>query len=308
MSLAYKIFVTSPSDYWLTPSQKAIKQKIVEKLLADGFEVELMGELGMPYTQVPVWDFERTERIMRCCQGCIVIGFPRWHDAVVIHNESVIDQGNLITEFSHFEGALAYARHLPILSLIENGIPTRGILHDSQPFVGIPRAADESFVTHDEKFTRSYARWRDQVKKRYHIFFGYSGAASGTAALIIKFLKNRGVQVRDWQDFQTTGSILQQIKNADQSCLGGLFLMTADDSQTKEGSTILVPRDNVVFEAGYLINSKGEERVQIILEQGAKLLADLGSQIYLSLADRNNIASIETKLMTFIEERLSIIS
>jgi predicted nucleotide-binding protein len=37
-----------------------------------------------------------------------------------------------------------------------------------------------------------------------------------------------------------------------------------------------VPRDNVLFEAGYFIQAKGKDRVLIVREAGAKMPADLG--------------------------------
>jgi hypothetical protein len=41
-------------------------------------------------------------------------------------------------------------------------------------------------------------------------------------------------------------------------------------------TTQAVPRDNVVFEAGYFIRAKGKDRVLIVREAGAKTPADLG--------------------------------
>src|SRR5690349_8468210 len=78
----FKIFVSVPLDYTLTPEQKLVKHKVLDMLRADGFEIELMGEFGMPYTQEKIWNHERTGRIIRCCQGFVAIGFPRWYDAV----------------------------------------------------------------------------------------------------------------------------------------------------------------------------------------------------------------------------------
>ena len=53
-----------------------------------------------------------------------------------------------------------------------------------------------------------------------------------------------------------------------------------------------VPRDNVVFEAGYFTSAKGKDHVLIIRETGAKMPADLGGDIFASLQDKSKIAPI----------------
>jgi predicted nucleotide-binding protein len=299
----FKVFVSGPADYLLTPNQKSVKHKILEMIEADGFEIQFMGERGMPFTREKQWNMRRVDQIMRCCQGAVTIGLPRWYDAVTLPSPD--ERFNLITEFSHCEDTLAFAHQLPVLRIIEDGVPTRGSLVNTNDLAFIPQNATADSLANDPRFLSSYNLWRDNVKKRYHVFFGYSGAASSTAALIKNFLISCGIRVRDWQEFQTAGTILQQIEKANKTCLGGLFLFTSDDIISSATGNVSIPRDNVIFEAGYFVSSKGDERVQIILEKDTKFLADMGGQIYLPLEDRNNIASIETKLLKFVENRLS---
>ena len=61
-----------------------------------------------------------------------------------------------------------------------------------------------------------------------------------------------------------------------------------------------MPRDNVVFEAGYFIHAKGKDRVLVVREEGAKMPADLGGDIYASLPDRNHIGPILESLRRFV--------
>jgi predicted nucleotide-binding protein len=61
-----------------------------------------------------------------------------------------------------------------------------------------------------------------------------------------------------------------------------------------------VPRDNVVFEAGYFIGLKGKRNVLIVREAGSKMPADLGGDIYASLPDKADIAPIERALAGFM--------
>ena len=82
-----------------------------------------------------------------------------------------------------------------------------------------------------------------------------------------------------------------------------IFLFTKDDA-IEGNEKKAAPRDNVVFEAGYFAAAKGRERVLIILEEGAKMPADLGGNIYLSLSDRNDTRPIETAIRNFVDKRL----
>jgi predicted nucleotide-binding protein len=69
-----------------------------------------------------------------------------------------------------------------------------------------------------------------------------------------------------------------------------------------------VPRDNVVFEAGFFANAKGPERVLIIREEGAKMPADLGGDIYAPLPRRNrarpDISVVEPRIRRFLTSAL----
>ena len=103
-------------------------------------------------------------------------------------------------------------------------------------------------------------------------------------------------------DFDPARSILQQIESASQRCSAGVFLFTKDDELVKVGSkSRSVPRDNVVFEAGYFAGTKEKSRVLIVLQDGAKMPADLGGDIYASLSDSGNIDSIKPVLRQFAE-------
>jgi predicted nucleotide-binding protein len=55
---------------------------------------------------------------------------------------------------------------------------------------------------------------------------------------------------------------------------------------------------------GLFIQEKGRERVLIVREKGAKMPADVGGGIYLSLKDRTDIATIQMKLLDFITKRI----
>ena len=87
-----------------------------------------------------------------------------------------------------------------------------------------------------------------------------------------------------------------------QRCSAGIFLFTGDDPLTDRAhKDKAVPRDNVVFEAGYFSHAKGKGHVLIIREAGAKMPADLGGDIYASLQDKSKIAPIKETIRRFID-------
>ena len=81
------------------------------------------------------------------------------------------------------------------------------------------------------------------------------------------------------------------------------MLLTKDDEFLGE-ENYAAPRDNVIFETGLFMEAKGRDRVLVIREEGAKVPADIGGSIYLSLRDREDIAPNHTKLLDFVEKRL----
>ncbi len=62
-----------------------------------------------------------------------------------------------------------------------------------------------------------------------------------------------------------------------------------------------MPRDNVVFEAGYFSALKGKAKVLIVRESGAKMPADLGGDIYAALANKEHIEPIKPVLRKFMD-------
>ena len=62
-----------------------------------------------------------------------------------------------------------------------------------------------------------------------------------------------------------------------------------------------VPRDNIIFEAGYFIGLKGKQSVLIIRETGSKLPANTGGDIYAALDRKRDITPIKKTLSAFID-------
>lgn len=129
------------------------------------------------------------------------------------------------------------------------------------------------------------------------VFFAYCSEASKTARAIEKYLKSLGLRVINWaNDFSEGKSILDEIHAAISSCKYGVFLFTPDDDPVNEDEKQRTPRDNVIFEAGYFMSAHGRDRTKIIIQKGAKILADYGGHIYIPLEDPNNISTIKGRL------------
>jgi hypothetical protein len=110
--------------------------------------------------------------------------------------------------------------------------------------------------------------------------------------------------IGDWEiNFSPGPTILEELVQASRSCLGAVMLLTRDD-ELAGNSALAVPRDNVIFEMGMFMEAKGRERVLVVLEEGAKLPADIGGGIYLSLKDRSDISPIHSGLLSFIRSRI----
>jgi len=232
---------------------------------------------------------------MRKCVGAVVFGFPRW----------TVSGLRLLGEYNHYEGAVALTRGLPVLLLREQGVVNRGVVWTGggKTITSLPEDADESWRKSDE-FTKRFKAWLRELGARKDVFLGYCSKSAGTAAQIQLRLEKCGASVLNWaMDFRAGGSILDEIENARAACSCGVFLFSEDDplKGTADGAA---PRDNVVFEAGYFMSSKGSERCLIVRHGEAKMPADVGGSIYVHLAKTADVGSIEGRLSDFLTRNL----
>jgi predicted nucleotide-binding protein len=140
-------------------------------------------------------------------------------------------------------------------------------------------------------------------------FLGYSTQATNVGTRIYRYIKERDVGVYDWQDPpEQTGSILEVIETAERLTNAGIFLFMSDDTLVESHPSPAggerhrhIPRDNVVYEAGYFAGKKGRNRTFIILEKGAKLPSDLNGIKYHEITNREDISPIVVELNKFIK-------
>src|SRR6185503_14880113 len=291
-----RVFVSASSNRNLDARRAALKAAILQKVSGAGFEPQEFWESGM--AENLAWSFENVNGVMKKCVGAIVIGFPRWQI-------SAQSSGGLVGEYNHYEGAVALSHNLPTFLLAENGVENRGVVWTGggKPITFIPEDAQPSWLE-DNDFQKGFKAWLRDVRARKDIFLGYCSQNIGTAALIENRLTGEGATVHNYMmDFRAGTSILYEIASAASCCSAGIFLFAENDPlEGVDGGA--APRDNVVFEAGYFMNSKGPERCLIIREGKAKMPADLGGAIYLHLNGPGDIASIESRLTGFLNNNL----
>jgi hypothetical protein len=292
-----RVFVSATSDQSLDERRRQLKAAIIRKIQDAGYSPQEFWEMGI--AEDLAWNFDNVDHVMRQCVGAIVIGFPRW----IMSGENYTIR--LVGEYHHYEGAIAIALGLPLLIIAEEGVESRGIVWSGggRTITHLPGDANPNWVDGPE-FTRRFTAWLGALAARRDVFLGYCGKSKGIAAQIQLLLQKHGATVRNWaMDFRPGVSILNEIEAARAACSCGIFLFSEDDPlQDVPGGA--APRDNVVFEAGYFISSKGASRCLIIREGDAKMPADLGGSIYVSLKKDEDIATIEGRLVQFLEMNL----
>jgi hypothetical protein len=292
-----------PANQWLSEDQNALKWAIVGRIERLGYRTEIFFDpriTAKGLASGKAWSASRADSVTRRCIGAAILGFPRWH---VTQNSLPLP---LPTEYNHYEAAIAYTMKLPLLVFVQQDVMRRCVFDGSYgPFIGVfPTNADQTWLESPEAEV-TFHHWQIELEKRRDIFLGYCGSSAGTANNLKRFLeKEIGVTVLDWRsDFQPAGSILERIVEAADQCAAGIFLFTKDDPLPlldPNAPAQAVPRDNVLFEAGYFVSSKGKSRVLIVLESGAKMPADLGGDIYAKLSDKSNIEPIEKTVRDFV--------
>lgn len=296
-----RIFVSLPADQWLTKQENRTKWAIVEAVEGLGYTAEIfLDPRGTASLAAPqAWSALAFEEVMRRCEGCVILGFPRWRIP------SNLGEVQLPTEFNHYEGAVAYTLGLPLLVFVQAGVLRRVVFDGTyKGWVGIiPPKPTPKWLTTSE-FTVPFGQWRRQLDQRRDVFLGYCSASEKVATQVADLLKRLGHSVLDWAaDFDPANTILTRIAEAAGRCGAGIFLFTKDDELSSDnGKARAAPRDNVVFEAGYFIAHKDKPRVLIVRESGAKMPADLGGDIYASFDSRSSVASeIEPTVRRFLE-------
>jgi hypothetical protein len=299
-----RIFISGPRDEYLDDRRNKLKWGIVRKIEELGYEPQVFGspEGGRGLAaDMGSWTAEAAWKVMCRCVGAAILGFPIWKGSAITDGKAV----SLVSEYCHYEGALAASLSLPTLAVLETGSEERGSFarYGGPSTIKVPIAADETWADGQE-FSNFLNRWKANIEKRKDVFLAYSSGAQQAAEGVRNILNALNVTFIDWQNFPGGRSILEEIEAAASLTSGGIFLFTADDNQLVGDEKIAAPRDNVIYEAGFFAHAKGHERALIVRETGAKMPADLGGIIYENLLIRTDTSALETRIKRFLDESI----
>ncbi len=302
MQITRRVYVSLPADSWLPSNLNDLKWGVVEEIQKLGYVPEIFtNPKGTPgLASAKSWSPDGADDIARRCTGAVILGIPRWR-----FKDDQGEQMLLPTEFNHYEGALARTLGLPTLVLAHQDVMRRVVFDfNFGGYIGrFPEDADLGWLYSDE-FRVPFGYWKALLDDRRDVFLGYCSSSSDTAKMIKRCITSLGARVLDWQtDFIPGRTIIDQIEQAASRSIAGIFLFTKDDDlDLPDVSTAdrSAPRDNVVFEAGYFSGLKGKRNVLIVREVGSKMPADLGGDIYASLADKDDISAIEKTMESFL--------
>ena len=223
MTVVRRIFVSGPRERYLDPRRAALRQAVLAEIEKLGYQMTAFGTPagGVGDAAGETWSRERAIDALRRCVGAVLLGFPYAHANDVA----------LVTEYCHYEGALASMLGLPILALLESGTAERGAFDPraGTPVCALPPDATAEWVT-TPAFQEFLGNWARKVEKRRDVSLGYTTSAKPIAQAIRDSLEGGGVRVIDWdRDFRKAGSILSEIQNAAALCSGAILLFTRDE-------------------------------------------------------------------------------
>ena len=306
-----RLFISAPVDGRLTPNRIKQKNAIINRIAAQGFETIGFepAAWNAATTLTKLWSVERTCAWLRHCDGMVILALAKDRVEIfsAVGDEAKISVGrkvNRASTFNHLEGGLAISIGLPVLLLIEQGVPTDGVFATGNRILEIPARGFDAWLA-GSHFDDLVNRLSHQLCERRDIFLGYCSKANSHALLIRDYLEAEGLTVLDWsRDFRHGGAtILEEIERASLRCRSAIFLFTKDDELAQHPGS--VPRDNVVLEAGYFTRSLGKSRVAIVKQKGTKMPVDFGGIIYQSFEDESDLKQVCPKLFEFVHNALS---
>jgi hypothetical protein len=119
MTAKRRIFTTTTRDKHLEQEGLEIKERLLERIRSEGYEPQRFFREGLPKNMS--WSFSNVCSVMRKCCGAVVLGLPRW--TLQCGSETIV----MPSEFNHYEGAVAHACGLPVLTIALDAIPNSAV-------------------------------------------------------------------------------------------------------------------------------------------------------------------------------------
>ena len=213
MTILRRVFISGPRNEHLDDRRNELKWAIVKEIEALGYEAQAFGtpEGGRGLASGKSWSPNAAEEVMQHCIGAAILGFPIWQCSEVKSGTSAL----LVTEYCHYEGAIARTCGLPILAVLEDGVEERVFFnrYAGDPFIRFPADADPTWAA-GSAFRDFLNNWNMRIGERRDIFLAYSGKQEGIAKSVYAILTALGATVLDWKrDFAGGPTILEQVED-----------------------------------------------------------------------------------------------
>src|SRR5687767_5641885 len=175
MAIVRRIFVSGPREKYLDPRTRGVRGAVLDEIKKLGYQLTAFGTPagGAGLAAGETWSRNQAIDAMRRCVGAVLLGFPYRH---------VTDGAGstgLVTEYCHYEGALASMLGLPVLALLESGTAERGAFDPraGTPVIEVPPDATAEWAATPD-FQNFLANWSEQVQQRRDVFLGYTTSAT----------------------------------------------------------------------------------------------------------------------------------
>lgn len=147
------------------PEQEAFVVSVERRLAAARLRPLTVGRTVFDYRQ----PLRVINEVMRSCAGAVVIAYERTFveeglDQRGSSNERKLNHVGLTTPWNQIEGAMAYARGLPILMLVDKSVRQEGLV-DRLDWLMVPVDVREGVEAVDG-FEGIFQSWRTQVQRR----------------------------------------------------------------------------------------------------------------------------------------------
>lgn len=157
------IFVSCGPD---CAAHEAFVAAIERRLQLLGFEPRTVGrQTGGVWQPLP-----DARRLIGRCDGAVVIAFERTRILQGIEKPHAPDApqpaplGSLPTVWCQLEAAMAYAKDVPILVLVDEGVKRQGMLSDKSEWRGVQAPLTTAFLE-TEAFDRTLRSWVELVEE-----------------------------------------------------------------------------------------------------------------------------------------------
>ena len=158
----YRIFLSCGTPY--NSAQEEFLSAVEDLLRSRRCEPQTVGRSVYTHSQ-PV---RGSCELISDCSGAVVIAFERLRISAAIERpgsarELEVHDWREPTVWNHMEAAMAYARELPILTIVERGVRRQGMLSERMEWVAIETEVDKTLLL-TPRFQQAFEGWLKKVE------------------------------------------------------------------------------------------------------------------------------------------------